>query len=268
MRGRAVLAVLCLAAEIASSIPARAEDAQTLYDRAQKVDLSGARGDAAASAFALYKRAAEAGLPQAEFNVAVMLDSGRGTPPDVGQAATWYARAALHGERRAAFNLGQLYEAGEGVPKNDDLARAWFSTSDLPAARARLARQPASAPTEASLSAPTPIVPAAGQSVDPAIGGLALVWTSRAQPEPVRFFVELRALDPGGSREVFSGFSDTSGLLVDKPPTAAGEYAWRALAVTGNGERYALSAWTRFNVSPAKAPDGVASVPEQAPVPR
>ena len=53
-----------------------------------------------------------------------MLDSGRGAPRDVVQAAIWYARAAAGGNRRAAFNLGQLYESGEGVPANIDLSRA------------------------------------------------------------------------------------------------------------------------------------------------
>ena len=67
------------------------------------------------------RRAAESGHVQAAFNVAAMLDSGRGAPRDVAQAAIWYARAAAGGNRRAAFNLGQLYESGEGVPANIDL---------------------------------------------------------------------------------------------------------------------------------------------------
>ena len=68
-----------------------------------------------------------------------MLDSGRGAPRDVAEAAIWYARAAAGGIRRAAFNLGQLYESGEGVPANVDLSRAWYVAADLPAARERLA---------------------------------------------------------------------------------------------------------------------------------
>jgi TPR repeat protein len=60
------------------------------------------------------------GHTQAQFNVAAMLDSGRGAPRDVAQASIWYARAAAGGNRRAAFNLGQLYESGEGVPANID----------------------------------------------------------------------------------------------------------------------------------------------------
>ena len=85
------------------------------------------------------RRAAESGHTQAAFNVAAMLDSGRGAPRDVAQAAIWYARAAAGGNRRAAFNLGQLYESGEGVPANVDLSRAWYAAADLPAARERLA---------------------------------------------------------------------------------------------------------------------------------
>ena len=74
-----------------------------------------------------------------------MLDSGRGAPRDVVQAAIWYARAAAGGNRRAAFNLGQLYESGEGVPANIDLSRAWYAAADLPAARERLAEARSSA---------------------------------------------------------------------------------------------------------------------------
>ncbi len=64
--------------------PARADDPTLWFDEAVQYDL---KGETAPLAFALYRRAAEAGLPQAEFNVAVMLDSGRGAPRDVAQAS-------------------------------------------------------------------------------------------------------------------------------------------------------------------------------------
>ena len=92
-------------------------------------------------AFRWYRRAAEAGVVAAQFNVAVMLDSGQGTGRDVAAAATWYARAAAHGHRRAQFNLGLLYEKGEGVPKDAYRATSWFQKAaiELPAARQRIA---------------------------------------------------------------------------------------------------------------------------------
>ncbi len=73
-----------------------------------------------------YRRAAEAGFAPAEFNIAVMYDSGVGTARNAAEAAVWYARAAAHGNARAEYNLAQLYTAGDGVPRNLDVAEAWY----------------------------------------------------------------------------------------------------------------------------------------------
>ena len=134
------------------------------------------------------------GHTQAAFNVAAMLDSGRGAPRDVAQAAIWYARAAAGGNRRAAFNLGQLYESGEGVPANVDLSRAWYAAADLPAARERLAETRSAADRPALVQAPEPLFPLSKSSLEPGLQQVDLVWTSPLEPEAVRFFVELRIL--------------------------------------------------------------------------
>ena len=233
------LALIC-------SSPALATDAAGWFNDAIRAD---AAGDAA-SAFASYRRAAEAGMPTAEFNVAVMLDSGRGVAADLAGAATWYARAAAHSDRRAAYNLGQLYEAGDGVPRNIDLARAWFASADLPAARGRLKTMgvPAADRT-AALTPPRLVAPAPAEKAGVGSDGVEMVWTSAAQPEPVRFYVELRALDQAGSREVMGRFADTSSLLATLPGLN-GDYAWRVLAVAREGSRYAASGWSRFSVAP------------------
>ena len=224
---------------------ARAEDPKAWFDEAVRDDLEGE--GKAPLAFALYLRAAQAGLPQAEFNVGVMLDSGRGVGPDAAQAATWYARAATHGNRRAAYNLGQLYEAGQGVPRNADLARAWFAASDLPAARERRFT-PEVRDAVAPLSGPILVAPAAGADLDPGQAGVELVWTSKPQPEPVRFLVELRALDQAGSHEVFSSDVGVSSALATSAG-ARGDYAWRVSAVAVGTGRYTASDWVRFRVA-------------------
>ena len=247
MRVRFCLALVCLAA---SARPAPAADPSAWFAQAVRLDLG---SEGAAQAFALYRRAAEAGLPEAEFNVGVMLDSGRGTATDVAQAATWYARAAMHGNRRAAYNLGQLYEAGDGVPRNVDLARAWFAASDLAAARAHLADLPVQAPADRALSAPSPVFPSGGTSMDAAVGGVELVWTARPQPEAVRFFVELRQLGPSGAREVFSSFSDTSSLFAPLRG-APGPYAWRVFTIARQRGTYERSEWVSFSLSDDSGP--------------
>jgi len=242
------LGSLLLAALSGSS--AQAADAAAWFDEATRYELGNGVAQNARTAFTLYRYAAQAGLPEAEFNLAAMLDNGRGVTKDTAQAATWYARAASHGNPRAAYNLGLLYQAGEGVPRNPDLARAWFANApDLPAARARLTASHAGGPGNGSLSAPTPVVPNAGGDPGSGMGGVELVWTSQLQPEPVRFFVELRAVDASGSREVFSGFADTSSIFV---PLADlhGDYAWRVLAIARVAGRYAVSDWQRFSIAP------------------
>ena len=158
----------------------------------------------------------------------------------------------MHGNRRAAYNLGQLYEAGEGVPLNPELARAWFAASDLAAARAHLADRPAQAAPGAVLSPPSPVFPSDGTSTD-AVGGVELVWTAQPQPEPVRFFVELRQLGPSGSREVFSSFSDTSGVFAPLQE-ARGPYAWRVFTIGRQRGNYEKSGWAEFRVSDGAGP--------------
>ena len=247
---------LCVMASLLmalGSATAAAFEATEWFDEGVRRDL-GNSAEAARSAFSSFRRAAEAGLPEAELNVAIMLDSGRGVDRDAVQAAIWYARSATHGNRRAAYNLGQLYEAGEGVPLNLDVARAWFALCALPAAREHLAVRPLAAREPAALSAPVPLSPRSGLTIDPGQSGIELVWTSMPQPEAVRFFVELRALDRSGSREVFSGSSDVTSIMAAKPDQP-GIYAWRVLAIAPRAAQYTTSEWLVFRVanSPAVA---------------
>lgn len=245
--GRSWVVAVFAAVLVAHPLPGRASDATDWFNEAVRSELDGGGGPE--QAFTLYLRAAKAGLPEAEFNVAVMYDSGRGVGQDVAQAAVWYARAATHGNHRAAYNLGQLYETGQGVPLNADLARSWFTVCDLPAARDHLVTTRARTPSGTVLSAPTPVAPTAGSVVGPGMGGVELVWTSGPQPEAVRFFVELRSIDGDGSHEVFSTSTDASGVLA-ATPGPKGDYAWRVLAVAREASRYAASDWQRFTVAP------------------
>lgn len=234
----------------------------TLYDLGQ-----GTPRDPVA-AYAWYQRAAAAGLPDAEFNVAAMCDSGDGVRRDTAQAALWYGRAAAHGNRRAQYNLGQLYAAGDGVPRNPEQAEAWFRIAavGLPAAAERLAamrrtggdarpRPPSPADAARSLEAAQPLAPIDGKVISVvagapgAVGMVELVWASPAQPVPVRFFVQLLALDPIEPREVFATYLDETATLatLDRVP---GRYAWRVYAVGRNLGHYAASEWNQFQVRP------------------
>lgn len=110
----------------------------------------------------LMRRAAEQGIPDAQFRYGRMLERGEGVPadPDAGRqwivraaengnlramyeagvsfvnqpptpanqqaAARWFEQAALHGMGDSQFNLGLLFEEGFGVPQSAADAYAWF----------------------------------------------------------------------------------------------------------------------------------------------
>lgn len=230
----------------------------TLYDLGQGVVRD------PVVAYRWYRRAAAAGFAAAEFNVAAMCDTGDGMPRNVAEAALWYGRAAAHGNRRAQFNLGQLYAAGEGVPRNPEQAEAWYraAAADLPAAADKLAalrrtggearQRPLATDAARPLEAVLLVTPADGDVI-PAMAGtpgtVELVWVSPAQPVPVRFFVQLLALDPVAPHEVFATYLDETATLamLDRVP---GRYAWRVYAIGRNLGHYAPSEWSLFQIRP------------------
>ncbi|HSU04987.1 MAG TPA: hypothetical protein VLI93_05405 [Acetobacteraceae bacterium] len=78
-----------------------------------------------------------------------------------------------------------------------------------------------------------------------------LVWNTPREPMPVRFFVEVVAIEAGGSREVFASYVDQSAVAVRLVSRNA-EYAWRVYAVGRDVATYALSGWERFSVRAAQ----------------
>ncbi|MCG6658202.1 sel1 repeat family protein [Halomonas campisalis] len=65
-------------------------------------------------AFDIWQRLAMEGNADAAFQLGVMLEDGRGTPPDLERALSYYRQASEGGSRRAAHRLAALY--GEGAP--------------------------------------------------------------------------------------------------------------------------------------------------------
>jgi Sel1 repeat len=242
---------------------AAAGDAEAALNLGLLYDLGRGVPQDSSTAYRWYRQAAEAGVAQAAFNVAVLLDSGAGVPRDGAEAALWYARAAAGGYHRAQYALAQLYAAGDGVPRNSATAEAWYRAAargGLGAASARLSalvrpERAAASPPPANLSPvrPVPVAPAgvvlpAGQNPSK----VALVWNTPEQPVPVEYYVELRALDASGSREVSASYVETSATLVELPG-APQLYAWRVYAVARPGAHYASSAWNSFSIGKAGA---------------
>ena len=79
-----------------------------------------------------YKKAAEKGVTRAQMNLALMFKNGMGVMKDFSQAVYWYKKAAEQGDTLAQLNLSKMYASGEGVPENFILAYKW---ANLAAAR-------------------------------------------------------------------------------------------------------------------------------------
>ena len=69
-----------------------------------------------ASARRLFDEAAQAGEAAAGFNLAVLLDKGRGGPVDMAGAVKWYRVAAEGGDLDAQLRLAVMLEHGIGAP--------------------------------------------------------------------------------------------------------------------------------------------------------
>jgi len=91
-------------------------DAQAAYDR----------GDYA-TAYKEFKALAEQGNAEAQNNLGIMYEYGRGVPEDDTEAAKWFLKAAEQGNRFAQLSLGIMYECGAGVPQDYVLAYMWLN---------------------------------------------------------------------------------------------------------------------------------------------
>jgi TPR repeat protein len=72
-----------------------------------------------------YRRAAEQGIAQAQYNLGEMYKKGMGVAQDYSQAAKWYRRAAEQGDADAQIKLGLMYGLGDGVVEDYVTAHMW-----------------------------------------------------------------------------------------------------------------------------------------------
>ena len=195
-----------------------------------------------------YTEAAEQGHVLAAFDTAVMHDSGACGERRADLAALWYGRAAAAGSGRAQFNLAQLYGSGDGVPRNPAEAAAWYRAAASNGIRAAAGRGDVARRGNGggTLLPVTPVFPDPAHPL-PSGGPATLVWTAPAQPGPVRFFVELYALQPSGPVEVAGEFLNLTATLIHLPPDAT-RFTWRVLTVGTDPPRYAVGPWRDFQV--------------------
>lgn len=84
-----------------------------------------------ATAMTWYRKAAESGLPEAQYGIGVLYDKGSGIERDSSEAARWFERAANQGFVAAEFNLANYYRAGDGVSQDYEKALAYYNKAAL-----------------------------------------------------------------------------------------------------------------------------------------
>jgi hypothetical protein len=230
--------------------PARA-DPQGDFSRAVADDLAGDQ----AHAFALYLNAARAGVSDAQFNVAVMYDSGRGTGHDAAQAALFYAFAATDGNARAAYNLGLLYESGDGVPRNLAVARAWYrkaAEAGLQAATQKLRASGVRLAAEAVDEGVQPAFPADNARLDAGNAAVPFVWVASPGAAPGLYYVQVVRLDGAVWQDVLTRVADVSATRA-AIGALPGKYAWRVFSFSPTKAAYHATRWVRFSVIEAQS---------------
>ncbi len=77
-------------------------------------------------AMKIWEPLARQGNTDAQINLGVMYDYGKGVAENHAMAAQWYQRAAKQGHKSAQFNLGQMYLQGRGVEQDIRQAIHWL----------------------------------------------------------------------------------------------------------------------------------------------
>lgn len=74
-----------------------------------------------------YRRAAEAGLSAAAYNLGTLYYNGQGFQQDYAQALHWFKEAANRNDAYAEFQLGMMYDLGRGVDANPEQEMYWYN---------------------------------------------------------------------------------------------------------------------------------------------
>jgi adenylate cyclase len=96
------------------------------YALAKRLSEGGEAERDPARAFAIFRRQAERGYPNAQYNLAKAYRDGAGVAADAGEAARWFRAAAEQGHARAQHHLGVRYAHGDGVKADAVEALAWL----------------------------------------------------------------------------------------------------------------------------------------------
>jgi len=79
-----------------------------------------------ATALAKFRSSAQQGVADAQYNLALMFDDGKGVAQDYKEAVRWYLLAAKQGVAVAQYNLALMFEDGKGVVQDYKEAVRWY----------------------------------------------------------------------------------------------------------------------------------------------
>ena len=74
-----------------------------------------------------FRKAAELGLADAQYNLALICYDGLGITQNYPEALSWFTQAAEQGHVESQWNLGRMYFRGQGVTQNFVEAYTWWS---------------------------------------------------------------------------------------------------------------------------------------------
>lgn len=102
---------------------AEARDAKAQYDLAKSFGENEDYGNAVK----WYRKAAEQGHADAQYQLGECYRYGWGVKENKGLAAKWYGRAAEQEHADAQYQLGECYLFGEGLNENEESAVKWYA---------------------------------------------------------------------------------------------------------------------------------------------
>jgi len=82
-------------------------------------------------AYTQFKELAEQGDAEAQYNLGILLKSGKGVMQNPEKSAKWFRKAADQGLTDAQYHLGQMYDNGLGVEQNYDYAVVWYKKAAM-----------------------------------------------------------------------------------------------------------------------------------------
>lgn len=108
----------------ASELEIMLEDVETPFPGSGKYDIGLGILVSRREAIKWYRKAADRGNANAQFNLGVLYTTGDTNNP--AEAAKWYQKAAVQGHANAQFKLAVMHKHGIGTPVNHEEAIRWY----------------------------------------------------------------------------------------------------------------------------------------------